>query len=61
MAVLHQDPSLLAVGIRAPLSALNALVLNALIEGDPSCEGWWKETTQVALRLPQHAEKLVLC
>ena len=57
-AVLHQDPSRLAVVIRAPCFSLNALVLHAPVEGGDTNEAWWAETLRIQALLPQHAHNL---
>ena len=57
-AVLHQDPSRLAVVIRAPCFSLNAMVLHAPVEGGDINEAWWAETLRIQALLPQRAHNL---
>ena len=60
LAVLHQDPSRLAVTVRAPRFAMDALVLHAPVEGSEGAELWWGESFTVAKLLPAPTSLLCL-
>ena len=41
IAVIHQDPTRLAVAVRTPTFAMHALVLHSPVNGAPTAEEWW--------------------
>ena len=51
ITVVAQKPSFLAVALRAPGFALNALVLHAPVDGSEAASAWWGEALAAARSL----------